>query len=405
MRIVCVGAGPAGLYVAILTALRDPAAEVTVLERNPEGVTHGWGVTFSDDVLDSLYAGDPVSAAAIHRDPASWGDQVVLLPGRPVAHLGGYGFAIGRHRLLEILTDRARELGVEVRHEHPVSGPGNVAGLGADLVVAADGVNSRLRDAEAFGTRVGHGANQYVWLGCGRAFDEFTYAFEETPAGWVWFYAYPFDHATTTFIVECAPDTWAGLGFDRMGPDETRARLEGIFARHLHGAPLLMQTKGQDAAPWLRFPWVTNERWYATPDGGPPVVLAGDAAHTTHFSIGNGTKLAIDDALALDRGLAASPDLPAALAGYQAERVAAVAARQRVARNSAGWFERVAGYTDLDPTRFSFALRTRAEEGDTPASGVSWLLHRATQQALGRRARRMLSSAGRRQRARERTPG
>jgi anthraniloyl-CoA monooxygenase len=401
MNVVSVGAGPAGLYFAILAKLRDPSGEVTVLERNPEGVTYGWGVTFSDDVLDSLYAGDRVSAEEIRRAPARWGDQVVRLGGRPTAHLGGYGFAIGRHRLLELLAHRARELGVLLRYEHPIDDPADLDRLSeADLVLAADGAGSQLRAwyAEDFGTRIDRGRNHYLWLGTHRMFGQFSYAFEPTPAGWIWFYAYPFDAATTTFIVECAPETWHGLGFDRMGPEESRLALERIFEAHLAGYPLLLQSRGTGTAPWLNFTWVSNRSWYRD-----NLVLAGDAAHTTHFSIGNGTKLAIDDVLALDRQLAAHPgDLPSALAGYQAERLAAVAARQRVARNSAEWFERLAEHTALDPTRFSYALRTRGEAPGPDPAGLPWLLHRATQLAAGRRARGMVSSARRRQRARER---
>jgi len=402
MRIVCVGAGPAGPYFAILTKLRDPDARVTVLERNPAGVTFGWGVTFSDDVLDGLYRGDPVSAAEIQRNSASWRDQVVRLGDEPVAHLGGYGFAIGRHRLLELLALRATELGVEIRYEHPVDGTAGLAGLDADLVLAADGANSKLRGehAEDFGTEIDQGINHYIWLGADRAFTEFGYGFEHTEAGWIWYYAYPFDERRTTFVVECGPDTWSGLGFDALGADDTLRALEKIFARHLDGASLLVQTKAGEAAPWTRFTWVSNRAWY---HGN--TVLAGDAAHTTHFSIGNGTKLAFDDVLELDRQLAANPaDLPAALRGYQRERGTAVTARQQVARRSSRWFEQLDQFTELDPTTFSYALRIRGEEPPPAQAGLRrlrpGLLHRATQFAAGRWARGLISSARRRQRAR-----
>ncbi|HEY1966985.1 MAG TPA: FAD-dependent monooxygenase [Pseudonocardia sp.] len=402
MDVVCVGAGPAGLYFATLTKLRDPDASVTVLERNPSGVTFGWGVTFSDDVLDVLYRGDRVSAERIQRDPASWADQVVLVGDKPVAHLGGYGFAIGRHRLLELLAERATELGVTIRYEQPVDDLAAVLAEypGADLVLAADGVNSVLRDAvPGFGTEVEHGANQYLWLGAGRPFAEFSYGFERTDAGWIWYSAYPFDGQTTTFIPECAPATWRGLGFDQLGPDQTLRQLERIFARHLRGAPLLMQTKPTDTrAPWARFTWVSNRAWH---DGR--LVLAGDAAHTSHYSIGNGTKLAFDDVFELDRQLAAHPgDTAAALRAYQSERAPAVAARQRIAGNCAGWFERLDDFlgADPDPVRVAYGLRTSGGSAAAPPSGVPWLLHRATQYSAGRWARGQLSSAKRRQRAR-----
>ena len=405
MEFVSVGGGPAGLYFAILTKLRDPDADVTVLERNAAGVTFGWGVTFSDDVLDGLYRGDPVSAAEIQRNPASWTDQVVRLGGQPPAHLGGYGFAIGRHRLLELLADRATALGVKIRYEFPVDDPAALEEFAsADLVLAADGANSKLRGwhAEEFGTATDQGADYYIWLGASKVFPEFEYAFEKTEAGWVWFYAYPFDENTTTFIAECGPDTWSRLGFDTLGPAECLKTLQEIFAKHLGGKPLLIQARGEEAtepAPWTRFNWVTNRAWY---HGN--VVLAGDAAHTTHFSIGNGTKLAFDDVLELDRQLGAHPgDIPAALAAYQRERVAAVGARQEVARNSSRWFEQVEQFTELSPTVFSYALRTRGNASRPAPSGLGWLLHRATQLSFGRAVRSMISSSKRRQRARKNT--
>ena len=402
MQIVCVGAGPAGLYFAILSKLRDPDAHVTVLERNPAGVTFGWGVTFSDDVLDVLYRGDRVSAAEIKANPASWEDQVVRLGNKPVAHLGGYGFAIGRHRLLELLARRASDLGVKICYEFPVDEPVALDQFDdADLILASDGANSRLRGwyAAEFGTTTEPGKNYFIWLGARKVFAEFGYGFVRTESGWIWFYAYPFDQETTTFVVECAPDTWRGLSFDTLGADEARHKLEQIFAEHLDGKPLLIQTKGSEsAAPWTRFSWVTNQAWYHD-----KMVLAGDAAHTTHFSIGNGTKLAFDDVAELDRQLGAHPnDLAAALAEYQRVRIAAVAARQQVAQASSRWFEKLEPYTKLDPVRFSYALRTRGELNRPAPSGVGWLLHRATQLSLGRKARGLISAARRRQRERSR---
>jgi anthraniloyl-CoA monooxygenase len=404
MRIICVGAGPAGLYFSILTKLRDPGAQVTVLDRNPDGVTYGWGVTFSDNVLDSLYAGDPVSAAEIQRSAASWGDQVVRLGNQPAAHLGGYGFAIGRHHLLKLLAERAARLGVEIRYNHlldAVSVRDQVDE--ADLVLGVDGVNSQLRQqfADEFGTTIDYGRNRYIWLGTTKVFTDFTYTFERTEAGWMWFYAYPFDASTTTFIAECAPNTWKGLGFDRLAPEESRAELERIFVRHLDGHPLLLQPKEQGSSPWLHFTWITNRSWY---HGN--VVLAGDAAHTTHFSIGNGTGLAIDDVLSLNRQLqtygGTRQSVPAALKAYQRERIASVGARQRIARSSAEWFEQVESYTVLDPTRFSYALRTRLHGPHPPPTGVPWRLHQATQLRVGRRARGIVSAVRRRRRAQQR---
>ena len=403
MRTICVGAGPAGLYFGILTKLRDPAADVTVLERNPEGVTYGWGVTFWDELWDSLYVGDPVSAAAIQRSAASWGEQVVWLGNQPGAHLGGYGWAMGRHHLLKLLAERATGLGVEIHYDHPVDAK-SVHGqfADADLVLAADGVNSQLRQqfTDEFGTTIDYARNRYIWLGTTKVFTAFTYAFERTEAGWIWFHAYPFDTSTTTFIAECGPSTWEGLGFDQLAPEESRAKLERIFVRHLDGHPLLLHTTEQGSSPWLNFAWITNRSWY---HGN--LVLAGDAAHTTHFSIGAGTRLAIDDVLALNRQLqahgGARQNIPAALRDYQRERVASVGASQRIARYSAEWLEQVESYTALDPTRFSYALGTRYRGSPAPA-GVPWLKHQATQLSVGRWAQGMVGAVRRRHRARQR---
>lgn len=403
MRTVCVGAGPAGLYFAILAKLRDLDAEVTVVERNPEGVTYGWGVTFSDDVLDSLYAGDLNTATEIQRDPGSWGNKVVCLGDRPFVHLGGYGFAIERRRLLEILVNRASELGVKIQYEYQVDDVAEFAD--ADLVLATDGANSKIRQRymSRFGTQLDTGRNYYLWLGAAKLLNEFRYAFEWTRTGCIWLYAYPYrateagsGEANTTFIVECAPETWRGLEFDKLSPKRCRALLERIFARHLDGKALLMPAKDQQVVPWQNFTWITNQTWY---HGN--VVLAGDAAHTTHFSIGNGTKLAIDDVLELDRQLATQPDLPAALQAYQRNRLAAVGQRQRAARNSATWFEELDHHLGLHPLRFAYALSTRQDGSSATPKGLPWLLHLATQSSAGRRARGWISSSRRRQRARD----
>jgi 2-polyprenyl-6-methoxyphenol hydroxylase-like FAD-dependent oxidoreductase len=413
MRITCVGAGPAGLYFAILTKLRDPDSEVTVLERNPEGVTYGWGITFSDDVIDGLHASDPVTAAEIRRTPGVWRDQTVFLAGRR-AHLGGYGFAIGRHELLEILAKRARELGVDIRYRHQVTDLDEFAD--ADLVLAADGHNSRIRQlhaqahgGSAFGTRTTAARNTYIWLGTDALFPEFRYVFERTAAGWIWFSAYPYRAsaepgcANTTLIVECRPETWRGLGFDTLDPQQCLVALEGIFARYLHGQPLRVECRRDQAAPWSTHTWVSNASW-----AHRNVVLAGDAAHTTHHSIGNGTLLAIDDVVELDRQLRVQPYPQAAFNAYQLSRMRAVATRQRLARYSARWFEQLDRWADLDPLRFSYALRTRIQPIPSPPSrptppppsGMPWLLHRATQHPVGRRARGWFSSPERRHRAR-----
>ncbi|WP_127503266.1 FAD-dependent monooxygenase [Actinoplanes solisilvae] len=390
MRITCVGGGPAGLYFAVLAKLANPANEVTVLERNPPGVTYGWGVVFWDDLLDDLFHYDPVSAGRLWRAACKWDEYEVRATGKEVTHLAGYGFSLGRHRMLQILTARAVELGVDVRFSDDAVSPPD-----ADLVVACDGAGSSLRslDAEHFGTEIATGRNRYTWLGTPHVFRTFTFGFEQTHAGWIWYHAYPFDDNTSTFIVECTPETWAGLELDRLDPAAGTARLETIFAAHLDGQPLVDRGSG-----WMNFRRVTNQRW----DNGN-VVLMGDAAHTTHFAIGSGTKLAMQDAMALADALAEASDGPLApaLERYEHRRRAALAPLQRAAQASSEWFERMPEYADLPSIRFSYALSDR--RGEYPL--WRYLLHLSTQRSVTRALLRRALSARRWSRARRRRPG
>ncbi|RKH28356.1 FAD-binding monooxygenase [Corallococcus sp. CA041A] len=383
MKMVCVGGGPAGLYFSILAKLSNPKHDVTVVERNPPGMTYGWGVVFWDDLLDDLFRNDPVSAQRIAQAAARWDTQEVHLRGRYATHIGGYGFALGRDRLLDILIRRARGLGVDVRFEHDVTDLS--AFMDADLVVACDGVNSRLRQRHAhhFQTHVEEGRNKYIWLGTDKVFDAFTFAFEETPAGWLWFHGYRFNSETSTCIVECQESTWKALGFDALGPDETLRKLEGIFQSRLQGKSLFNQLKGMGRAPWLNFKRITNERWYHD-----NVVLMGDAAHTTHFSIGSGTKLAMQDAIGLARQLRTQPDVPTALEAYDEERRASLLAIQLAARSSSEWFESVPSYVDQDATQFAHSLLNRRG-----SSVWSYLLLMASQQPSLRGVLRTLHSS------------
>jgi anthraniloyl-CoA monooxygenase len=357
MRIACVGGGPAGLYLAILMKRRDPGHEVTVFERNPAGVTYGWGVVFWDDLLEGLRANDPPTAQAIAEEAFRWTDQHILVDGRPPDSLPGFGYSMRRQRLLDILTARALELGVGVRFESEVEDPDRLGR--PDLVVACDGVNSRLRrrHPDGFGTRIDTGRNRYMWLGTTKVFDSFTFAFVRTPAGWVWCHAYGFDAGTSTFIVECQPETWAGLGFGRLGLDDSIRRLEQLFEAQLDGHPLVAQAPAADRAPWLAFRTVTNERWHHG-----RVVLAGDAAHTTHFTIGSGTKLAIEDAIGLAAALGGHRELESALAAYEQQRRTALLLLQREARNSAHWFEDLPRYVRLGPPEFTALLHHRRSQ-------------------------------------------
>jgi anthraniloyl-CoA monooxygenase len=349
--IAIVGAGPGGLYLAISLKLRDPALKVTVYERNQPDDAFGWGVVFSDQTLANLKANDPQTAERIEAAFVHWDDIEVHIRGE-VVRSGGHGFAgIGRRRLLNLLQVRAAELGVELRFGCEVQ---DAWSLEADLVVAADGLNSRTRNSrpEAFGVDIDLRPNRYVWLGTTQVISAFTFAFVETPHGWVWAHAYRFEPGLSTFIVECAEETWRGLGFDRMDPDETCRAAEGLFAPWLGGHSLLSQAASRRGSAWLNFPRVACSNWR---DG--KVVLLGDAAHTAHFSIGSGTKLAFEDAIRLADALTGDQDLER----YEADRRVEVLKLQSAARNSTEWFESVDRYVGLAPIQFAYSLLTRSQ--------------------------------------------
>jgi len=398
MKIVCVGGGPAGLYFAISAKLRSRDHDVTIIERNPAGVTYGWGVTFSHPLLDNLYRNDPESARQIFDNPASWGNQEVHVRDtqRRItqrAHLGGYGFAIGRKHLLDILVQRARDLGVTIQFHREVRDLSEFAD--ADLIVACDGANSRVRrlHGEHFQTEAQVGRNKYLWLGTHRVFDSFMFAFEETAAGWIWFYSYPFNADTTTFIVECSPETWQGLGFDQQEPDASLKLLEEIFAHHLDGYPLMNSTRETSKIPWLNFTRITNASWHHD-----NIALMGDAAHTTHFSIGSGTTLAMQDAIGLAESLHTHDDLQVALKDYEEKRRAEIMDLQRAAVGSTEWFENVPSYIDQPITQFSYSLWKR--RGHHPL--WRYHLHLATQVAALRKLRRSISALRNEHRAQQR---
>jgi len=359
MKVLCMGGGPAGLYLAISMKLRDPNHEVTILERNRSGDTFGWGVVLSDDALGNMERNDPVSTAAIRRNFVYWDDIAVIHKGvRTVS--GGHGFAgIGRMQMLLLLQERARELGVEMRFE-TAFGSAEQYRHEYDVVVACDGINSVVRNeyADVFCPEIDLRLCKFIWLGTHQKFgDAFTFIFEETEHGWMWAHCYQFDGETATVIVECTQATWDRWGFERMSKDETIATCERVFARHLDGHSLISNASHvRGSAVWMNFPRVICERWHHE-----NVVLMGDAAATGHFSIGSGTRLAFDSAIALAELLHSEPTMESAFERYQDERRLEVLRLQSAARNSLEWFEQVERYLDLDPVQFNYSLLTRSQ--------------------------------------------
>lgn len=359
MKILCLGGGPAGLYFAISMKLRDPSHDVTVLERNGAGDTFGWGVVLSDDALSRLQKNDPPSAQAIRDHFIYWDDIAVVRDGhRQVS--GGHGFAgIGRRQLLILLQERARELGVTLQFQTEFQTAEHYR-RDYDLVVACDGLNSKVRTeyADVFRPDIDMRRCKFVWLGTKQKFDDaFTFIFEKTPQGWLWAHVYSFDADTATFIVECSQETWDAMGFEGMSKEQIVETCRAVFKDHLGGHELMSNAAHlRGSAVWMNFPRVICDRWYHE-----NVVLMGDAAATGHFSIGSGTRLALDSAIALADYLHSEPDLPRAFERYQEERRVEVLRLQSAARNSLEWFEEVERYLDLDPIQFTYSLLTRSQ--------------------------------------------
>ena len=359
MKILCLGGGPAGLYFAISMKLRDPAHQVTVLERNRANDTFGWGVVLSDDALGRMQKNDPVSTDAIRDHFAYWDDIAVVHDGRrTVSH--GHGFAgIGRKQMLILLQARARELGVDMRFETEFKSAEEYR-KDYDLVVASDGINSLVRKeyADVFRPDIDQRLVKFIWLGTHQKFDDaFTFIFEKTEHGWMWAHVYQFDDNTATFIVDCMPETWDRFGFADMTKEETVATCQKVFERHLGGHDLMSNAAHlRGSAVWMQFPRVLCEKWY---NGN--VVLMGDAAATGHYSIGSGSRLAFDSAIALADYLHSEPTMEQAFERYQAERRVEVLRLQSAARNSLEWFEQVERYLDLPPQQFAYSLLTRSQ--------------------------------------------
>lgn len=353
MRVTCVGGGPAGLYFCLLMKLRDPQHDVVLLERNATGATHGWGVTLEQDLLEVLRGNDPVSAEALGRASLRWTLQAVHVGGERTVE-GGYSIrTVGRQALVDILASRARDAGVRISYSREVTGLAELPP--SDLIVAADGVRSRLRSAVGgFGTDIREGRNRYMWLGSSAPFEMFSYIFASTDHGWVWAYAYQFGTQASTVVVECSPLTWAGLGFDAMSADESVAVLSELFKDRLGGHRLIARLPDGTTARWLNFPTVTNRRWHTG-----NIVLAGDSAHTAHYSLGQGTTMALNDAIALADSLCLHADVETALTEYEARRRAELVGTLKAARRSSEWFEDLQRYIRLEPHQFAVVLHAR----------------------------------------------
>lgn len=353
MRVACVGGGPAGLYLSLLLARRFSDWEVRVYERDRADQTFGWGVVFSDATLERLCAADEASYRDVAGAFVRWSDIDVRIGDRTI-RAGGHGFSgIARARLLNILQRHAAEAGAHLHFETEIR---NDAALSScDLVVVCDGASGSLR-RDAFGSSVAFGECRYVWLGSTLQLDAFSFFFARTEHGWFAAHAYPHAADASTVIVECREETWRAHGLHEADTARTLAFCEALFADDLRGHRLQANVARPGANDWQRFARVENERWY---DGN--VVLLGDAAHTAHFSIGSGTKLAMEDAIALCDALAKAPDLADALASYESERRGEALRLQHAADNSARWFENVARYAALPPEQFAYSLLTRSQ--------------------------------------------
>lgn len=350
MRITILGAGPAGLYLAYLIKRRRPDTTVTVIEQNPADATFGFGVVFSDRALEFLREDDEATYSAITPHMESWNDITVAHRGERVT-IDGVGFsAIGRLKLLQLLQARARSVGVEPVYRRTVK---SLDELGdADLVVGTDGVNSLVRrgNEERFGASVRFLSNRFAWFGTGRRFETLTQTFVETDAGSFNAHHYRYAPNLSTFIVEVDGATFARAGFGQMDEEQTRSFCERVFAQALDGNQLI-----SNKSTWRQFPIVHNEHWSVG-----NCVLVGDALHTAHFSIGSGTRLAMEDAIALDKALTHSDDIGAALAAYEATRRPILEKLVSGANGSATWYEHFAEHMRLAPVDLAMSYITRS---------------------------------------------
>ncbi|HEX8847332.1 MAG TPA: FAD-dependent monooxygenase [Pyrinomonadaceae bacterium] len=355
MIITIIGGGPAGLYFALLMKKENPAHEIAVFERNAPDDTFGWGVVFSDKTLSYLKETDEESYREITDSFELWDNVDVVHRGRKITIRGNRFSGIARIKLLQILQGRCQKLGVDLRFRAEVS---DVDGLArnCDLLVGADGINSTVRQRynEFFVPHLSVRDNKYIWYGTNQLFHGLTLTFRESGAGVFAAHSYKFNKTTSTFIVECDRETWEATAFERMTDAETRLYLEEVFRDDLNGHPLLSNN-----SKWINFVNVRNEHW-----SHANTVLVGDALHTAHFSIGSGTKLALEDAIALYKCFLSEADVPSALREFERMRKPVIEEYQEAAYESLIWFENARNYMHLDPLPFAYSLMTRSKRID-----------------------------------------
>jgi 2-polyprenyl-6-methoxyphenol hydroxylase-like FAD-dependent oxidoreductase len=350
VRIAVIGGGPGGLYFAYLWKRRHPDAEIDLFEQNAAGATWGFGVVFSEQALEFLRADDPDTVDAITPRMESWKNITLNLRGESV-EIDGVGFSsIGRLDLLGILQQRVRAAGVTPRYDTLIQSLDGLTGY--DLIVAADGLNSLVRRSfeSEFGASISHSTNKFAWYGTTKRFETLSQTFVATELGAFNAHHYRYSPGMSTFLVECDPATWQAYGFADKTIEQSQAICERVFAATLDGHPLV-----SNKSVWRNFPWIWNERWSL---GNR--VLIGDALHSAHFSIGSGTRLAIEDAIALVKALEAEGDIPAALACYQTERQPIVKKLVTAARTSADWYEKFPDHMKLNLMDFAYSYITRS---------------------------------------------
>jgi 2-polyprenyl-6-methoxyphenol hydroxylase-like FAD-dependent oxidoreductase len=350
LRVAVIGGGPGGLYFAYLWKRRHPDARIELFEQNPEGATWGFGVVFSEQALEFLRADDPETVDAIAPRMESWKNITLNLRGESV-EIDGVGFSsIGRLELLTLLQQRVRAVGAVPRYETQIESLDQFREY--DLIVAADGLNSFVRRCfeKEFGASVSYSTNKFAWYGTTKRFATLSQTFAKTDLGAFNAHHYRYSPAMSTFLVECESATWQAYGFSDRSIEESQTICEQVFAKTLDGHPLI-----SNKSVWRNFPWVWNERW-----SHRNIVLIGDALHSAHFSIGSGTRLAIEDAIALTRALEVEKGIPAALARYQAERKPIVQKLVTAARTSADWYEDFPEHMKLDLMDFAYSYITRS---------------------------------------------